>query len=57
MKIEITNSQAVAGAGLIPGLADRGLLMMAGHVVPLDAVSVEIVEDGEAGLGNTNIEI
>jgi len=24
--------------------------MMAGHVVPLDAVSVEIVEDGEAGL-------
>jgi len=25
--------------------------MMTGHVVPLDPVSVEIVEDGEAGLG------
>ena len=24
--------------------------MVAGHVVPLDPVSVEIVEDGEAGL-------
>ena len=24
---------------------------MAGHVVPLDPVSVEVVEDGEAGLG------
>ena len=25
--------------------------MVAGHVVPLDPVSVEVVEDGEAGLG------
>ena len=25
--------------------------MVAGHVVPLDPVSVEIVEDGETGLG------
>jgi hypothetical protein len=37
-------------AGLIPRLADRWLLMVAGNVVPLDAVSVEIVEDGETGL-------
>ena len=36
---------------LVPGLTDGGFLMMAGHVVPLDTVSVEIVEDGEAGLG------
>lgn len=35
---------------LVPGLTDGGFLMMAGHVVPLDTVSVEIVEDGEAGL-------
>ena len=41
----------MAGPGLIPRLADRWLLMMAGNVVPLDPVSVEIVEDGEAGLG------
>ena len=25
--------------------------MVAGHVVPLDPVSVEVVEDGEASLG------
>ena len=25
--------------------------MVAGHVVPLDPVRVEVVEDGEAGLG------
>ena len=31
-------------------LADDGLLVVTGHVVPLDAVSVEIVEDGETGL-------
>jgi len=37
-------------AGLIPGLTDGGLLMMAGNIVPLDPVSVEIVEDGETGL-------
>lgn len=52
--IEINRNNKIAREGpgpvLIPGLADRGLLMMAGHVVPLDAVSVEIVEDGEAGL-------
>ena len=34
----------------VPRLTDGGLLVMTGHVVPLDAVSVEIVEDGEAGL-------
>ncbi len=32
-------------------LADDGLLVLAGHVVPLDAVAVEVVEDGQAGLG------
>ena len=25
--------------------------MVAGHVVPLDPIGVEVVEDGEAGLG------
>ena len=28
-------------------LADDGLLVLAGHVVPLDAVAVEVVEDGQ----------
>ncbi len=32
-------------------LADDGLLVLAGHVVPLDAVAVEVVEDGQARLG------
>ncbi len=32
-------------------LADDRLLVLAGHVVPLDAVAVEVVEDGHAGLG------
>ena len=31
-------------------LADEGLLVVAGDVVPLDAVVVEVVEDGQAGL-------
>ena len=56
MLIEITINnktvcQEMRQAGLVSGLTDRGLLVMAGHVVPLDAVSVEIVEDGETGLG------
>jgi len=55
MLIEITINnktvcQEMRQAGLVSGLTDRGLLVMAGHVVPLDAVSVEIVEDGETGL-------
>ena len=29
-------------------LADDGLLVLAGDVVPLDAVAVEVVEDGQA---------
>ena len=36
---------------LVPLLAHGGLLVVAGHVVPLDPVRVEVVEDGEAGLG------
>ena len=32
-------------------LTDDWLLVVAGHVVPLDPVRVEVVEDGEAGLG------
>ena len=32
-------------------LADGGLLVVAGDVVPLDAVGVEVVEDAQAGLG------
>ena len=56
MLIEITINnktvcQEMRQAGLVSGLTDRGLLVVAGHVVPLDAVSVEIVEDGETGLG------
>lgn len=31
-------------------LADDGLLVVAGDVVPLDAVPVEVVKDGHAGL-------
>ncbi len=31
-------------------LADDGLLVGAGHVVPLDAVAVEVVEHSQAGL-------
>lgn len=36
---------------LCPLLAHGGLLVVAGHVVPLDPIGVEVVEDGEAGLG------
>ena len=32
-------------------LADDRLLVLAGHVVPLDPVAVEVVEDGQAGFG------
>jgi len=35
---------------LAPRLADCGLLVVAGHVVPLDAVSVEVVQDAKTGL-------
>jgi len=35
-------------SGLI--LAHDGLLMMTGDVMPLDTVSVEVIEDGHAGL-------
>jgi len=31
-------------------LADDGLLVVAGHVVPFDPVAVEVVQDGQAGL-------
>ena len=39
-----------AAASLVLGLADGGLLVVAGHVVPLDAVSVKVVEHGQASL-------
>jgi hypothetical protein len=32
--------------------ADDGLLVVASHVVPLDAVIVQVVQDGQAGLIN-----
>ena len=32
-------------------LTDDGLLVVAGHVVPLDPVPVEVVQHGHAGLG------
>jgi hypothetical protein len=35
---------------LAPGLADGGLLVVAGHVVPLDTVSIEVVQNAKAGL-------
>ena len=42
------------GAGvleqLVRVLAHPGLLVVAGHVVPLDAVVVEVVEDADAAL-------
>ena len=31
-------------------LADDGLLVVAGHVVPFDPVAVEVVQDGQTGL-------
>jgi len=34
---------------LVAVLAHEGLHVMAGHVVPLDAVVVEIVQDGQTG--------
>lgn len=44
----------VAGADkveeLLAVLADEWFLVVAGHIVPLDAVVVKVVEDGEAGL-------
>ena len=36
-------------------LADDGLLVLAGHVVPLHAVAVEVVEDGHARLGIASV--
>jgi hypothetical protein len=38
--------------GLAPGLADGGLLVVARHVVPLDPVRVEVVQDTQASLQN-----
>lgn len=35
---------------LVAVLAHEGLHVVAGHVVPLDAVVVEVVQDGQAGL-------
>jgi len=35
---------------LVSGLTDGGLLVVAGHIVPLDAVSVEVVQDAQANL-------
>ena len=44
----------VAGADkveqLLAVLADEGLLMVASDVVPLDAIIVEVVQDGQARL-------
>lgn len=44
----------VAGADkveeLLAVLTDEGFLVVAGHIVPLDTVVVEVVEDGEARL-------
>lgn len=35
---------------LVAVLAHEGLHVVAGHVVPLDTVVVEVVQDGQAGL-------
>lgn len=37
-------------------LADPGLLVVAGDVVPVDAVVVELVENGQAVLGGAVLE-
>lgn len=49
-------ADSAVGAGyvvqkLVAVLADEGLLVVAGYVVPSDAVVVDVVEDREAGLG------
>jgi len=38
-------------AMLVLGLTDGRLLVVAGHVVPLDTVRVKVVEHAQAGLG------
>lgn len=48
-------SDAPVGGGyvveqLLVVLADEGLLVVAGNVVPRDAVIVHVVQDGQAGL-------
>ena len=51
---ELEADARVAGADeveqLVAVLADEGLEVVAGHVVPVDAVVVEVVQDGQARL-------
>lgn len=51
-----SQAQVAVGAGhvrqqLVGVLAHHGLLVVAGHVVPRDAVVVHVVEDGQTRLG------
>jgi hypothetical protein len=41
--------------GLAPGLADGWFLVVAGHIVPLDTVRIEVVQDAKAGLQEIGI--
>ena len=56
LKLGGSQTEAGVGAGdvveeFVGVLADDGLLVVAGDVVPRDAVVVHVVEDAEAGLG------
>lgn len=37
-------------------LADEGLAVMAGHVVPVHAIVVEVVQDGHAVLSSASLD-
>ena len=60
---DASEADAAVGAGdvveeLVAVLADEGLLVVAGDVVPGDAVVVDVVEDREAGLlGAVDVEL
>ena len=52
--MRLERNLGVAGADkvkqLLAVLADEGLLVVASDIVPLDAIVVEVVQDGQAGL-------
>lgn len=52
--VRLERNLGVAGADkvkqLLAVLADEGLLVVASDIVPLDAIVVEVVQDGQAGL-------
>ena len=42
--------KASTSSGFASGLADCGLLVMAGHVMESDSISVKVIQDGETEL-------